>query len=492
MSNFLNIIANNLITYQGRNAFCINEKFYTYKEFAQKIAGISEQITEIPCQSRVGVITTDSLETYASIFALWFNNLVFVPISPANAKERNLNNIGQANISSVLSPTKIDAENIGIRELNVIETNQLKSNAEVKNNNVTPDNLLYILFTSGSTGTPKGVPISLNNLDAFVNAFYNIGYPINKEDRFLQIFDFTFDVSVQSYVLPLMKGASTFTVPQTEIKFMSALKILTTHQITFAKLVPSTLNYFKPYFDRINLPHLKYSLFSGEALPYTLAKEWSSCVPNASVENHYGPTEATIDCLYYIMGGNNVESHQDVMSIGVPFKGIDAKIINDKNQFLGNDEQGELVVNGHQVTSGYLNNLDKNNECFIKIDGKTYYKTGDIVFKNVDNNYFYCGRLDSQFQIQGYRVEVGEVEFQIKKLLANNNIVVTPYTINEVLSLALFIEGNKSIDVEKFENDLREILPQYMLPKTIKFVEVFPLTASGKTNIKELKNILLD
>ncbi|MDF1671926.1 MAG: AMP-binding protein [Vicingaceae bacterium] len=492
MSNFLNTIANNLDTYQSKNAFCIKEQFYTYKEFAQKIAGISEQLVELPAQSNVGVVTTDSIESYASIFALWFSNLVFVPLSPANAKERNLNNIEQANISTVLSPTNVNAENIGLKELNVIETSQLESDVEVKNNNTTPENLLYILFTSGSTGTPKGVPISLNNLNAFVNAFYGIGYAINDEDRFLQIFDFTFDVSVQSYTLPLFKGASVFTVPQTEIKFMSALKILTTHQITFAKLVPSTLHYFKPYFNRINLPHLKYSLFSGEALPYDLAKEWSRCVPNASVENHYGPTEATIDCLYYKLGKSNVESHQDVMSIGEPFNGVDAQIIDGDNQFLNTDKQGELVVNGSQVTSGYLNNPEKNKESFIEIGGKIYYKTGDLVFKNNNNNFFYCGRIDNQIQIQGYRVEIGEIEFQIKKILSKKNIIVTAFTINEALSLALFIEGDEDFDLESFEIKLRKTLPHYMLPKTIKFVSEFPLTTSGKTNVKELKNILSD
>lgn len=492
MSNFLNTIVSNFSTYQSEYAFCINDQFYTYKELAQKIAGISEQLTEIPIQSNVGVITTDSIETYASIFALWFNNLVFVPISPANAKERNLNNIAQANISTILTPNKTATEIVDLTTLKVIQTNQLKSNIKVKNNNRTPKNLLYILFTSGSTGSPKGVPISLENLNAFVNAFYNIGYPINNEDRFLQIFDFTFDVSVQSYVLPLVKGASVYTVPQTEIKFMSALKILTTHQITFAKLVPSTLNYFKPYFDRINLPYLKYSLFSGEGLPYNLAKEWCKCVPNASVENHYGPTEATIDCLYYKMGNNIKESHQDVMSIGIPFNGIEAKISDVNNQFLGNNEQGELIVCGKQVTSGYLNNPEKNKESFIEIDGKTYYKTGDIVFKNSDNNFFYCGRIDNQIQIQGYRVELGEIEFQIKKILPKKNSIVTAFTINEVLSLALFIEGNKDFNIEEFELKLRKNLPHYMLPKTIKFVAKFPLTTSGKTDIKELKSTLIN
>jgi len=490
MNSFLNTIAENFITYKDKEAFCIDDQFYTYKDFAKKVAGISEKLINIPKQSNVGVIATDSLETYASIFALWFNNLVFVPLSPANANERNLNNIEQANVSTILSPTNFEVESMGLKGFNVIETNELKSAAEVKNNNTTPENLLYILFTSGSTGVPKGVPISLKNVDAFVNAFYSIGYSINEKDKFLQIFDFTFDVSVQSYVLPLVKGASVYTVPQTEIKFMSALKILTTHQITFAKLVPSTLHFLKPYFNRISLPHLKYSLFSGEALPYKLAKEWSKCVPNASVENHYGPTEATIDCLYYKMNDSLNENHQDVMSIGKPFKGIEILIVDENNLAVQLNEQGELFVRGNQVTNGYLNNPSKNKDSFVTIDNKIYYKTGDIVFKNNEGNIFYCGRKDSQIQIQGYRVELGEVEFKIKELLPNRNIAVIPCETTGVLSLVLFIEGENNIDSDKLKITLRNKLPHYMLPKTIKFADRFPLTTSGKTDNKQLKKIL--
>lgn len=488
--SILDTILSNLTTFSNRNAFFINEQFYTYADLLKRIASISEQLLKLPTQSNVGVITTDNLDTYASIIALWFNNLVFVPLSPTNAKERNQNNIEQANIKIVLSPTKNASEIIDTNAVDVIETIDLISNSDVINKNTTPENLLYILFTSGSTGTPKGVPISLKNLDAFVNAFYSIGYPITEQDRFLQIFDFTFDVSVQSYILPLVKGASIYAVPQTEIKFMGALKILKTHKITFAKLVPSTLNYFKPYFNRIDLPHLKYALFSGEALPYNIAKEWQKCVPNASIENHYGPTEATIDCLYYKMDSSFKESHQGIMSIGKPFKNIDAQIINEENSIIHTSEQGELIINGAQVTSGYIKNPIKNKEAFININGITYYKTGDIVFKNDEGNYFYCGRKDNQLQIQGYRVELGEIEFQLKKLIPHKNILITSYTESDALFLILFIEGEKDFDIESLKQKLKKILPHYMLPKRIKFVNVFPLTTSGKTNIKQLKELV--
>ena len=490
MSSILDSILSNLSTHKSRNAFYINEQYYFYSDLAQKVSGISETLKGIPSQSTVGVITTDSLETYASIIALWFNGLVFVPISPANAPKRNESCIQQAGVQHLLTPTLIDAEIIEKKDLELITTSNLFSESKIENANTNVNNVLYILFTSGSTGTPKGVPINLKNLNSFVDAFYSIGYPITEEDRFLQIFDFTFDVSVQSYVLPLVKGACIYTVPQTEIKFMSALKILKNHQITFAKLVPSTLNYFKPYFNRIDLPHLKYSLFSGEALPYSIAKEWSNCVPNATVENHYGPTEATIDCTYYKMNSSKDESHQGIMSIGKAFNDIEAQIIDAKNEFIYSEEQGELIINGDQVTAGYLNNPEKNKESFITLNNKTFYRTGDLVFKNKKGNIFYCGRKDNQIQIQGYRVELGEVEFQIKELLPEKNIAVSSYIESDALFLVLFIEGEQDFKIEDFSVKLKNKLPHYMVPKRIKFVTSFPLTTSGKTNIKELKDFI--
>ncbi len=492
MKTFLDNILTNLSLFEERNAFCINETFYSFKEFKQKVAGITAQLKSknLPKQTPIGVVTTDTLESYASIISLWLNGMIFVPISPENAKDRNVSCIKQAKVNYILSPTLSEAEIVDSRQIEVIETASLTADKELENLNTDPDNNLYILFTSGSTGTPKGVPITLKNLDSFVSAFYSIGYPINEEDRFLQIFDFTFDVSVQSYVLPLVKGACIYTVPQTEIKFMGALKILKNHKITFAKLVPSTLNYFKPYFNRIDLPFLKYSLFSGEALPYQLAQEWSKCVPNASIENHYGPTEATIDCTSYIMNSSEEESHQGTMSIGKAFKGIDAQIIDENNNFINSNDQGELIISGNQVTKGYLDNPTKNKEALIKLNNQTYYRTGDIVYRNNEGNIFYCGRMDNQLQIQGYRVELGEVEFHIKKLIPNKNIAVASYTESDALFLTLFIEGEQDFDLDLFKNNLKENLPHYMLPKKINFITEFPLTTSGKTNIKQLKELV--
>ncbi|MCB9288868.1 MAG: AMP-binding protein [Lewinellaceae bacterium] len=486
-------IAENLRKHASRTAFCIEEQAFTYEEFSGRISGISRALRErqVSAQSPVGVVTSNRLETYASIFALWFNRLIFVPLSPANPAERNRSMMEQTGMKHVLAYRKEEVEALGgSGALEAVETKGLSSGEVVgpAAGSLEKD-ILYILFTSGSTGMPKGVPISRRNLDAFVHAFFRIGYGLNEEDRFLQIFDFTFDVSVQSYVLPLYLGAGVYTVPQEGIKFMAALKILKEHEITFAKLVPSTLQFFRPYFSRIHLPRLRYSLFSGEALPESITREWARCVPNAAIENHYGPTEGTIDCLYHRWEDGKSPSYNGIVAIGRPYEGISALVIGSDGNPADPGQKGELWISGGQVTPGYWKNEAKNQESFAIREGKRYYKTGDIVFQEQEGRYLFCGRKDNQLQIQGYRVELGEVEHHVKQFM-DKNLVVDSYEENGVLALALFVEGLKEGEKEEIEARLRRKLPHYMIPGRIISVGAFPRTISGKTDRQKLRRLL--
>ncbi|MCB9053411.1 MAG: AMP-binding protein [Lewinellaceae bacterium] len=492
-NSILPTVAHNLREFSSRTAFCIKEQSFTYQDFSDRISGISRALREreIPEQSPVGVVTADRLETYASIFALWFNRLIFVPLSPANPAERNRNMMEQTGMKHVLAFDLTEAGATGVgKGTEVIATGGLsQGEAVATSSNSREEDILYILFTSGSTGLPKGVPITRKNLDAFVRAFFRIGYQLNEEDRFLQIFDFTFDVSVQSYVLPLYLGAGVYTVPQEGVKFLSALKVLKEHQITFAKLVPSTLQFFRPYLDRIQLPHLRYSLFSGEALPEDITREWSRCVPNAVIENHYGPTEGTIDCLYHRWEEGRSPAYNGIVAIGAAYEGMEGIVVDEHGKEVEAGQKGELWISGDQVTPGYWKNEAKNRESFTIRSGRRFYKTGDIVFQDEQGLYLYCGRKDNQLQIQGYRVELGEVEHHVKQMISRN-IVVDSYVEKGVLSLVLFVEGMPEGERVQIDARLRQKLPPYMIPGKIVSVGAFPRTVSGKTDRQKLRGLL--
>lgn len=99
---------------------------------------------------------------------------------------------------------------------------------------VNPDVPAYIIFTSGSTGEPKGVPISRRNLNAFYKAYRALGWELDENDRMLQMFELTFDVSVVSFLYPLTLGACVYAVPQKGMKYLNVLDIMERHRLTFA------------------------------------------------------------------------------------------------------------------------------------------------------------------------------------------------------------------------------------------------------------------
>ena len=178
------------------------------------------------------------------------------------------------------------------------------------------------------------------------------------------MFDLTFDLSIMSYFIPLTIGASVYTVPFSGIKYTNIYQLLEEHDITFALMVPSIINQLKPYFDEIKLEKMRYSLFCGEALHEDITAMWSQCIPNAQIENVYGPTEATIFCTRYTFkkkGAN--KSVNGILSIGKPMKNNFCFILNNADSIAKVNEKGELCLAGEQLTAGYINNEEKNQEA---------------------------------------------------------------------------------------------------------------------------------
>jgi D-alanine--poly(phosphoribitol) ligase subunit 1 len=476
--------------YSGRNAFCINEVFYTYSDFSKLISKIRRAIQNIGISvENIGLVANDDIETYASIFAIWFEGYTYVPLHPQQPLERNFEIIVQADIDLVID-SSLKTEFTGKA---VIASKSLAFAAIDLKPEVIPDNsLAYILFTSGSTGKPKGVPISRSNIGAFVNAFWDIGYNISENDRCLQPFDLTFDLSVMSYLIPLTKGACVYTVPMNKIRYSYIAQLLEDHSLTIALMVPSTIRYLRPYFKEIELPSLRYNLFCGEALPEDLIREWSVCLPNAIIDNVYGPTEDTVFCSVYRYNKNGLnKSYNGVLSIGKTMISGQMIIVNDENIELPEGQHGELCLSGSQLTPGYWKNPEKDLEVFF-IDNQNvrFYKSGDICFKDSEDDIFYVGRKDSQTKIQGYRVELGEIEFFARGFLEGVNAVAMTYS-NEIGNneIVLFIEKH-NFDLTSMQNYLKTKLPSYMIPTRYIFEPSFPLNNNGKIDKNKLKAIL--
>jgi D-alanine--poly(phosphoribitol) ligase subunit 1 len=476
-----------------RYAFCFNEKYQTYKEFTESIAKICVALQNEKITNKIiGIVANDDLETYASIFAVWMEGYAYVPLHPQQPIERSLEIIHQAEVSLVIDSSVV----ILFKNIKTIESKKLNlGKAVIQPKSISDDSLAYILFTSGSTGKPKGVPITRGNLGAFMKSFWEVGFEVNQNDRCLQCFDLTFDVSIQSFLVPLTKGACTYTIPHDQIKYSYVYGLLEDHKLTFGAMAPSMIRYLRPYFDEINIPSMRYNILTAEASSLDLTIEWSKCIPHAEIYDFYGPTEATIYCTYYKMTRGTVNKHHNgMLSIGKPMSGLSAVIIDDEKRILGQNQKGELCISGDQVTPGYWKNVGKIAESFFELKEdkliKRYYRTGDVCYFDDSKDLMLIGRLDQQVKIQGFRVELGEIEYHARKFLNGHNAVALSFENRmDNVEIALFLEGEVQV-ANNIIDYLKIHLPYYMIPTKLISLEQFPLNANGKIDRNILKGRL--
>lgn len=482
--------------YGERNAFCIKETFYTYKQLGWTVGKIRNAVRVRAGGFRkqvAGLVINDDIETYASIIALWMDGTAYVPLHPDWPLERVKHIIDQVELDMILDSsvsTRLDNEIVintgnlhieGIIDLFPIE-------------GIEEDDLAYILFTSGSTGEPKGVPITRGNLAAFMNSFWKTGISITCEDRCLQCFDLTFDISVQGYLVPLTKGACCYTVPYDEVKYVYVGSLIEDHRLTFGAMAPSMLKYLRPYFDEIDASSMRYCVLGAEGWPLELIQEWSKYAVNSEFYDFYGPTETTIYCTFYKMPMHNDKSHNDIISIGRPMANVTVLIVDENLKPVPVGEKGELCIAGPQVTPGYWKNEAQNRKSFfeIEVDGckMRFYRTGDLCQMDSDGDIMYSGRIDLQAKIQGFRVELGEIEHHAREFLGNIGVACVAFD-NEhgITEIAMFIESNE-FDTSQLIGHLKSRLPSYMIPTRVLFESIFPLNQNSKTDRKKLKTLI--
>jgi len=492
-------LADSIEKNHARFAFCINNHFYTYKGLSKCIASIRQHISlYIPdTEKNIGLVANDDLETYASIIALWFEGKGYVPLNPDMPIERNKCIITESGVTTILDSS---GESLYL-SCQIINSKELPP-SELASDPLPADNheLTYILFTSGTTGVPKGVPITRANISSFINGFDLLINSIDENDRWLQMFDLTFDLSVMSYLVPLLNGACVYTIPPGKIKYEYIFKLIDEQQITGALFVPSAIQYLRSFFSEIHSIHMKYCLFCGEALSHDLAEEWQQCIPNANILNLYGPTENTIFCTFYhVLQKENIsqnKSYNGILSIGKCMENTFAIIVDDNNLSVSTGERGELCLAGAQLTPGYLSNTKKNAEAFFYSEYKgkkeRFYKTGDLCMIDQNEDIMYIGRMDSQVKIQGFRVELLEVEFHAKNFLGNLNVVAIPFTnITGNNEIALAIESLPANNTASLLDHMKKHLPVYMLPSRVEFHAEFPHSKNGKIDRNLLKQLLL-
>jgi len=357
---------------------------------------------------------------------------------------------------------------------------------------VDEDAIAYILFTSGSTGTPKGVAVAHRNVHAFLDYVVPL-LEVEPDDRFSQVSEMTFDVSVFDMFAAWERGACVCSPSPSDLlrldRFIQRSAISVWFSVPSAAIVIRRLGGLKE-----NLyPTLRVSLFAGEPLPAEIAAEWAKAAPNSLLENWYGPTELTIDCTRYRWTD---ESHRDVhlgiVPIGVEFPGMDVLVANEATLLpVGPGEAGELLMTGPLMTLGYWKDPERTAEAYVVPPGETqrWYRTGDRVDRTPEGLLRYLGRVDHQIKVRGHRVELGEVEAVVRDESGQQAVVAVGWPRNESSASAIevFVEAT-SVDSNTLRERLATRLPYYMVPRRIHALEQLPLNTNGKFD----RNALLD
>ncbi|RLD14271.1 non-ribosomal peptide synthetase, partial [candidate division KSB1 bacterium] len=353
-----------------------------------------------------------------------------------------------------------------------------------------PLNLAYIIYTSGSTGKPKGTLLQHFGL---VNLIHSLGefYGVSPQSRTLQFASFSFDASVEEIFNTLANGATLYLIDRkTLLSGTGLIKALQEYKITNITLPPSVLSVLNPE----ELPDLTNITSAGEACTPDIANKWSK---QRKFVNGYGPTENTVCTTVYQveqpLNGNTVP-------IGHPIYNVQVYVLNQSmiQQPIG--VPGELFIGGVALARGYLNRPDLTAERFVpnpfaSRPGERLYRTGDLVRFLPDGNLEFLGRIDKQVKIRGFRVELGEIEAAIQRQEGVIDVVVhaVKLTGNETqLAAYLIVKNRNQFDTKKLREQLKQILPDYMVPAAFIILDEFPLTPNGKINYRALPVPKLD
>lgn len=360
--------------------------------------------------------------------------------------------------------------------------------------------LAYIIFTSGSTGQPKGVSIDHQgavNTILDINQRYNIG----QSDVIFGLSSLSFDLSVYDIFGSFAAGA-TLVLPQADKMLVPFhwFAQLTTHKVTVWNSVPQLAQLLIEY--TASLSHqeqqtaiensaIKLLMMSGDWIPVSLPEKIKYHHTKARIVSLGGATEASIWSIYHDI--HTVDKAQSSIPYGKALTNQEMYVLDHNLDKRPNGVSGQIYIAGIGLAQGYWKNPEKTAASFIHSrQGKRLYRTGDLGSYLDDGSIEFLGREDFQVKVQGYRVEIGEIETTIDAFTAIHSCAVTTIgkATNGVQIIAFVVWKS---DIKDSQSDLQqhlsEHLPYYMVPSKFITVEHIPLTVNGKVDRKQLLSL---
>ncbi|MDO4796847.1 MAG: D-alanine--poly(phosphoribitol) ligase subunit DltA [Coriobacteriales bacterium] len=363
-----------------------------------------------------------------------------------------------------------------------------------------PDDVYYIIFTSGSTGKPKGVQITRDCLDNFVAWGQTLCANAAEQGYvFVNQAPYSFDLSVMDLYLSLSLGGTEFALEKKLLESMATLfERLHTSGATVWVSTPSfaEMCLADPSFSQELLPSMRAMLFCGETLTNRCAERLLEAFPQAEVYNTYGPTESTV-AVTGVRVTRDVSQAFVPLPVGTPKPGTSIRIVDADGNEVAPGQKGEIQIVGDSVSVGYFHDHERTAKAFSthELNGQTMraYRTGDEGYLQ-DGMLFYSGRIDLQIKMNGYRIELEDIEANIAKIAGVVRVCVLPVRRPDgsVRSLTAYLVMDRpassysSKELRGLRKELASDLPAYMIPKRLRVMDDLPVTNNGKVDRKAL------
>ena len=469
-----------------------NKIFFKYYSNIKKYSDLrifyNKFLNLIKNKERLKIITFSdkSFEMYASIASIFLSNNIWIPLSTNLPPKRVIKifELSKPDIlivskNSLLLKNKSFLSQVKKLKIEVIFYSQINNTKENRNNilkkEIKNKNISMIYFTSGSTGDPKGVCITYESFISCFEAKKIFLYKNQKNLVFGDYHDSSFVISLVIF-FPCLYLCAAISPSQNLIENLNPSNHIEENNINVLITVPSTINRLKNYRGNKKLKaSIKVLIMCGEPFSNKLAKYIFNSINPKKLYNFYGSTEVSPWIFFHECNKKDIEkfSSEDFMPVGKPLGATKIKILNQ-----------ELFVSGPMLSKGYIDK-NQNKDVFIFHKGVRWYKTSDqiILFKK---KYFIKGRMDKVVKIQGYRVDLNDIERNIRKIKdVDDTIAYLKKTKNSNL-LVCAIKSKKIKNENYLIQKISQKLPNYMIPKKFKIYKDFPLNRSGKLDRKKI------
>jgi len=496
MINLLGIIAKNIDP--DKAAHIYRNKILSYRELNKKSDSLAYYIKNRLKDNRRPVVVFGHKDPLMIIcfLAVAKSGRAYIPIDTSTPEHRIKDIINDSRCEIVLSSENINFDGPAGNILKPDELHRIiedcNSHASGMTWDVSSDAPFYIMYTSGSTGKPKGVVVTLQNLTSFIDWSLSL-CKCDKDSVFLNQAPFSFDLSVMDLYTSLASGSTLFSIDKPAIENLrEAISLFKESHITHWVSTPSFIDlcFSTAHFNAELLPSLKKTFFCGEVLSNNTAKKIRERFPQTEIINLYGPTEATVAVTSVKITDKMIEDNSPL-----PVGHCKKDCILEISGACAEGEKGEIIIFGESVALEYYENPELTREKFIKKNqsGEILrgYKTGDKGYIK-DSLLYYCGRNDFQIKLNGYRIELEDIENNIRACNNVRNAVILPkYADQKIMSLISFVSledksrdsNEESLRIRKY---LSERVPAYMIPRKIAIVEELPMNANGKVNRQKL------